>query len=489
MAHRALLLPEIVAKILEAGREEDGLLYNSLLVNHLFFQEGSRILWSLCDYYQSIHPTVHDLGTLVLREDIGLERAQFYVNLVREMHFNYDIEIHVDLHTWHIVFRHLQFPNLKLLCLDENSLFSTEDALLQYIGPRLRILYGLCGLLSNHFFDSLSEVGLGLEHVTLRPRKVAASEPSLLRAFAEMKNLKILYLDDGFRELCSAGMLETLGTLPQLEELRLPKIPEDSMSAFLEKPNQHSFPGLKQLYVGASARTLELVHQMVPGIGTIGVFNEHLGTTDNVLSALSRFQQLTRVLVRLSWGSTIRNTELLQLARGCPGLTNVQIGFGGWFELPFGIGITDDLLDNLARSLPNIHQLTLTFRSDTRPGLIRTLQTLGRHCPQLKKLELSCTSDWELLSDVPKELPLGQFGRLSFFVEKHMQRSFTKEECSRLLTLWQANAGVWFPQTKAFHIQASDIWEAAFEEVVHGFALGHTDGGWDDDDEGNLGEF
>lgn len=244
---------------------------------------------------------------------------------------------------------------------------------------------------------------------------------------------------------------------------------------------------MKQLYVGATAKTLELVHQIVPGIETIGVFNEQLGQTDNVLSTLSRFRRLTRVLVRLSRGSKIQDTELLQLAHSCPGLTNLQIGFKGWFKLPLAIGITDDLLDDLARNLPNIHQLTLTFKSDIRPGLIKPLQTLDRHCPRLKKLELSCRSDWELLSDLPK-VPLGQFAQLGFSVDEHMRRSFTKEEYSRLLTLWQANAGVWFPQTKAFHIQASDIWEAAFEEVVHGFALGHTDGGWDDGD-GLLGAF
>jgi hypothetical protein len=75
MSHRALLLPELIARILLAGREERGLLYNSLLVNHLFFQEASQVLWSVCDYYQSIHPTAHDLGTSVLREDVRLERA------------------------------------------------------------------------------------------------------------------------------------------------------------------------------------------------------------------------------------------------------------------------------------------------------------------------------------------------------------------------------------------------------------------------------
>jgi hypothetical protein len=479
MAHRALLLPEVVAKILQAGREERGLLYNSLLVNRLFFQEGSRILWSVCDYYQSIHPSAHDLGTLVLREDVGLERARFYANLVREIHFNYDFVIHVDLHTWHIVFRQLQFPNLKLLCLDELSVFATEDALLQYIGPRLCTLHAVCGSLSTHFFNNLPEVCSGLQNVTLQSMEVAASESSLLRAFAKMKNLKNLYLDDGFQELCSAGMLETLATLPKLEDLSLPEIPEDSMSVFLENSNQHWFPCLKQLYMGATAETLELVHQIAPGIKAIGVFNEHLGHTDNILSALSRFRQLTQVLVRLSARSTIQDTELLQLAHGCPGLADLQIGFKGWYEIPLAIGITDDLLDDLARSLPNIHELSLIYNSDTRPGLIRTLQTLDRHCPRLEKLNMSCRSDWELLLDLPKGVSLGQFAQLIFSVNEHMLQSFTKEEYSRLLTLWQANAEVWFPQIKLFHIRGSDNWEVAFEEFVEGFASGHTDGGED----------
>ena len=371
----------------------------------------------------------------------------------------------MDLRTWHLISPQLQFPNLKSLCLDENSLFATEDALLQYIGPRLGTLYAMCGSLSNYFFDNLSEICLGLQHVTLRLREVAASESSLLRAFAKMKNLKILDLDDSFRELCSAGMLETLATLPQLEALSLPEFPEDSMSVFLEKPNQYWFPGLEQLYVGATAETLELVHQIVPGIETIGVFNEHLGQTDNILSTFSRFRQLTRVLVVLSRGSTIRDTELLQLAHGCPGLTNLQIGFNCWSDFPLAIGITDDILDDLARSLPNIRQLIPTFKSDTRPGLIRALQTLDRHGPRLKTLQLSCRSDWELL---PKELPLGQFAQLEFSVDNHMRNRFTKEEYSRLLTLWQANAEVWFPQLKVLDIQGSDDWDYAFKVVVEG---------------------
>ena len=479
MAHRALLLPEIVAGILQAGREEHRLLYHSLLVNRLFFQEASRILWSVCDYYQSMHPTAHDLGTLVLLEDVGLERAQYYSNLVREIHFNYDLQIQVDLNSWHSVLGQLQFPNLQLLCLDELSVLATEDALLQYIGPRLCTLYALCGPLSSHFFDSLSEVCSSLQDVTLQPRKVAASESSLLRALATMKNLKTLTLDDDFRKLCSAGMLETLATLPKLQALSLPEIPETSMSVFLEKSDQHWFPGLKELYIGATAETLELIHQIVPGIEEIAVYNQDLGQTDNTLSILSRFRQLNRVVVRLSARSTIRDTELLQLAHGCPGLTDLQVGLKGWYESCSATGITDDLIEDLARSLPNLQELTLVFRSNTRPGLINTLQTLNRQCPQLKNLTLSCDSDWQLLSDLPKDVSLGQFAGLTFSVDVHMRHSFTEDEYSRLLTIWQTNAEVWFPQLTSFHVQNSDDWEDAFERVVEGFAAGDTDGAED----------
>lgn len=46
--HRALLLPELVALILEAGKSYEGLLYSAVCVNRLFFKETSRLLWYRC---------------------------------------------------------------------------------------------------------------------------------------------------------------------------------------------------------------------------------------------------------------------------------------------------------------------------------------------------------------------------------------------------------------------------------------------------------
>jgi hypothetical protein len=106
-------------------------------------------------------------------------------------------------------------------------------------------------------------------------------------------------------------MLKTLATLPKLVALNMSEIPEDSMSVFLENFDQPWFPGLRYLYIGAAAKTLELVRQIVPDIEAIGVFNEDLGQTDNDIYALSRFHRLTRVLIRPSDRSTIRGTKLL----------------------------------------------------------------------------------------------------------------------------------------------------------------------------------
>jgi hypothetical protein len=77
-------------------------------------------------------------------------------------------------------------------------MLATEDALLQYIQPKLRNLYAVCGPLSNDFFYSLPEVCLSLQDMTLRPKEVAASDSSLLRALANMKNVKTRTLEAGF---------------------------------------------------------------------------------------------------------------------------------------------------------------------------------------------------------------------------------------------------------------------------------------------------
>lgn len=147
--HRALLIPEIVTAIVRAGKTESGLLYSCLIVNKLFSIEACRILGKGCYGIFGlghIFPKICDLGQMVLREDIGPQRAQHYANFVRVLVFQED-DIGEDDDTddaqWHPQLRQLQFPLLEDLNIwktksSEHS--NTEDTTLHYVHPGLRDL-------------------------------------------------------------------------------------------------------------------------------------------------------------------------------------------------------------------------------------------------------------------------------------------------------------------------------------------------------------
>ncbi|KAF2996293.1 hypothetical protein E8E13_005376 [Curvularia kusanoi] len=470
MAHRALLLPEIVAIILQTGSEEPGLLYNSLLVNRLFFQEASPVLWSTCEIFDAIHPDPRTLGTLVLREDVQHERVQFYASLVQNINFQYD-ESQVDQHNWHNVLRQLEFPNLKTVCFchSEDALqLATEDVMLHYIRPGLQKLYiDQNGPLTDDFFDGLTEVCSGLQQVTLRPSKVIASDVSMARSLSNMTNVESLTLDEGFRRTrLEPRILEAIAALPKLETLSLPEVPEESMVILLKRRNKIWFPSLEHLYIGATAGTMELFHQVVPGLKDIFLEDEEFEQTNHVLSVLSRFQSLTCVRIMLSASSTILGDELLRLAQSCPDIENIEIGIESWDPiLPSAIGFTDNLIHNLAHSLPKITCLRLIFTSESLPSLVNTLRTLGA-LPQLKELTFSCRADWRLLLDIPRDAPLGQFTHLTFLVDEHMRQSFDEKDYPHLLEIWKDNAAIWLPRVILFQIPHADDWEEAFTQVL-----------------------
>lgn len=116
MVHIALLLPEVVAAILDTVSEELGLLFDCLLVDHLFLEEASRILWYKCGASGGLHPDIEDLGAMILRDDVGPQRAQVYTNLLRAISFHYGGSLSnntcIDQTSWHTVLCQVRFPQL-----------------------------------------------------------------------------------------------------------------------------------------------------------------------------------------------------------------------------------------------------------------------------------------------------------------------------------------------------------------------------------------
>ena len=96
--HYALMIPEIVANIIETRcLEIPGLLYRCLFINRLFFRESARILWTGPDEKSPILNGfgVKDLGIIAKRNPV---RAQIYANFVRTLGFGYYLALPSEIH-------------------------------------------------------------------------------------------------------------------------------------------------------------------------------------------------------------------------------------------------------------------------------------------------------------------------------------------------------------------------------------------------------
>ncbi|EUC39583.1 hypothetical protein COCMIDRAFT_60966, partial [Bipolaris oryzae ATCC 44560] len=327
--HRALLLPEVVAAILNTGSDEPGLLYNCLFVNHLFLEEARRILWSTCDSFTGVHPDIQDLGTMVLRDDIGPYRAQVYANLVRELSFHYD-NTQIDQTSWHSVLCQLEFPQLVSVSFwetDHGAALNTEAIILHYAKSNLRQLsVDGCVPLSDHFFDRMASLCSKLNYLLLHPFKVTASSDSVVRMLKRMPNIGSVDLERGFEEVFSLKMLEVIASYPNLNQAVLPYVQDDDLLAIQADAEKRWFPKLRYLYISATAESLRIFRQIVPGIEAIGLKNHEMGRTNDVLISASGFRQLTSFTAQLNSSTVIHGDELLQLAQGCPGLEELKIG-------------------------------------------------------------------------------------------------------------------------------------------------------------------
>ena len=86
--HRALLLPEIVATILETNSSSPGFLHTCLFISKTFSEEACRILWYACGAYcfaEHGTPNIRHLAQIAIRDT---ERAQYYADFVHVLGFS-----------------------------------------------------------------------------------------------------------------------------------------------------------------------------------------------------------------------------------------------------------------------------------------------------------------------------------------------------------------------------------------------------------------
>lgn len=471
--HRALLLPEIVTAIIRAGKTEEGLLCSCLLVNRLFYFETCRILWKGCYGIFGVghvSPKISDLGNMLLRPDIGRDRAQFYANFVRVLVFQEDEFNGDDDARWHPQLHKLQFPLLEDLNIWKTRSaeeFNTEENILHYVHPGLRdIRVDASGPLSDSFLDEISRLCPRLQQLDIDFKNVTISKKGLTRFLARMSSLEgihIAALDDSW----SAEALAAVGKYERLKLLHVPATHDTWFDVLDSCPRQDLFPALKYLYcLNTTGKALRRLHHINPYLEALHVYNSGLGGTDDVTSVAAHFSQLTNFRYQSGPNAHITGHNIVQLARGCRYLISLSIG-QDQTEIPTAIDIDDHVVLLLCQALPCLKELCLLFDSTSPPTLAAILPAMSRHCPSLESLDISCGSDWQSILSLPEGLMFPKLWTVTLRPQTHMEDSLVDAEIQQLLDHFQRHASHWFPKVEYFNIDDADNWEQAFSDWMY----------------------
>jgi hypothetical protein len=482
--HRALVLPEIVAIILETGETEPGFLFSCLTVNKTFFDEASRKLWEACatnTYGTPEYAEIRTLANIVLQGDAGLERAQIYANHIQTLDFKYeDDDFEKTDARWHPVLAKLQFP--KLLCLslypsETAKSFNTGDALLAYAQPSLQFfsVYSATQL-SNGFLTRLGSQCPGLQELHLDSDDNTVSNNDLINFLSKTSSLEQLNLRTGDNKIWSPAAFARLSQCSKLVTFNIPELIEEEWFASLSPSlGSEPFPDLLHVNAGMTTDVVKRLSVLQPNIESLCISNEKFGPTQDMIAAASCFQHLERFEFSPGSGSRITGQEIIQLAQACPNLEELSIGNGEETSAPDATGITDNIIKSLAEGFPKLRDLRLIFSSDTRPSIGATLTSLGRHCPELTHLIISCQRDWESIVSVPEDIRLPLLEDMNVIQSTQPTRETTADERTSAIERWTTHVETWFPLLDSLEIEGgAPGWEFAFKDVFEDQLEGTT---------------
>lgn len=493
--HRALLLPEIVTAILRAGKTEPGLLYNSLFVNKLFFIEACRILWKgSYGTFDVGHPTpkIRHLANLVL--DSPRDRAQFYANFIHVLVFK-DGDIGnfrtADDADWHPELCRLHFPRLQDLTIcktGQAERLNTEENILHYVHSGLRGLrVHASGTLSDFFLEELSSRCHQLQQFSIESRSLSISKAGMVCFLQKMSSLESLNVAK-MKSVWSAEALTAVSRLERLEVLHVPATQDSSLDKLKSSSTPVLFRALKHFYCSdTTGNTLRWLHEIKPQLETLHVYNGDLGGTEDVLSVAAKFNRLGEFEYQSGRDARVTGHEIAQLAQGCSCLTSLSIAQDPVRPVP-AIGMTNSVIDDLARGLPLLKELFLCFDSETRPGIASLLQSFSQYCAKLERLTISCGSDWLSTTSLPQRALFSELWAIFLCPGDHMEQCLSEEEFKTLLDHWKSHAIEWFPKVEFFTIDDADDREQEISDFMWDVSYKREYGSEAEIEEGNDDE-
>ncbi|XP_014556724.1 hypothetical protein COCVIDRAFT_26534 [Bipolaris victoriae FI3] len=397
----------------------------SILVNKLWADEGTSILWRRYPHLQAL-------------DDMAPTRRQWYANKVERLFVlgPPDDETNFDY------LRDLNWPNLKTLelevdwCKHEKGINSMLHAGLQhleFLGPQS------CGseyiartILPALFKPNLVSIHIGPDVVDLEDPLHHQVLLDLLASAPSISDVRIMNAGFSGKDVIFKTFSQRLG----LEALQIDLDPGLQLLPYFSGPNALPSPflSLRRLHIMcypeialALLPQLQLIEDLQLDIARIPDQVQHEEDTDilnRIIVPLVQCQQLQSLKINIGQLAVdfpsatscpaLSGVALTNLAASCPKLQDVSLSTSG----PGGINgstISSSQFETFCKGLPGLVNLELKFHPQTAIDLEFTaLGSLGKNCHQLEtlRLRISChLPDLQIVKDISTLQPTGEFSQ------------------------------------------------------------------------------
>lgn len=377
----------------------------SILVNKLWAEEGTSILWKR-------YPHVPAL------KGMTLERRQWYANKVEGLYvLGPSLEDNEDLS----YLEELVWPRLRNLELEVDwrihgkslgSVLHPGIKHLELSGPQS----GNAKFVAQVIFPALFTPCKHLESIQFGPDTIDSQDPvhnqalgDLLDSVPSIAALRIK--NTGF--FGNGPLFARLSNRPGLEVLEIDLDPGVQLqSLFSPTALSPSFPSLKRLHVmcypevafalPARLRSIKDLQLDVARVPTQPAQDSDISILDDLLNAISQCSELESLRVNIGQlGSDapsalsypqLSGSALVQLATGCFRLQDLNLLASEPFAID-GSRISSTQFEEFCRQSPLLENFSLKVHPGTVGSLEQTaLQSLGKYCPMLTMLRIKMGS-------------------------------------------------------------------------------------------------
>ncbi|EMD91185.1 hypothetical protein COCC4DRAFT_136706 [Bipolaris maydis ATCC 48331] len=397
----------------------------SILVNKLWADEGTSILWRRYPH-------------LLALDDMAPARRQWYANKVERLFVlgPPDDETNFDyLHN-------LNWPNLKTLelevdwCKHEKGISSMLHAGLQHVeflGPQSRgSEYFARTILPALFKPNLVSIHIGPDVVDLEDPLQFHVLLDLLDSAPSISDVRIMNAGFSAKDIIFKNLSQRLG----LEALQIDLEPGLQLVPYFSGPSAlpSSFLSLRRLHIMCYPEIaltllphLQLIEELQLDIARIPDQVQQEDDADvlnRIITTLAQCQQLQSLKINIGQLAVdfpsatsypaLSGVALIKLSAGCPKLEDISLCTAG----PEGIdgsAISSLQFETFCRGLPRLVDLELKFHPQTAIDLEFTaLGSLGKNCHLLEtlRLRISChLPDLQIVKDASPVQPTDEFSQ------------------------------------------------------------------------------